>query len=224
VRSEPARSSRAESRDRQRSLDPSTSLGGLAVLALLLLGCPDEKPAGPPPSRFDTVTAKPPTAEATRFCDKTWPAEGDGARPWQPPELRTLEGAPASGPVKGWRWVNAWATWCTPCVEEMGLLSRWRDAFRKDGVDVSFELLSVDAAEAEPKLKEWLARDLPGPVSWVKSADDFPQWLDASLGLSRDSAIPIHILVDPAGRVRCARLGAVHAQDYGAVRALLTGG
>lgn len=194
------------------------------LAALLLLGCPDEKPAGPPPSRFDAVTTRPPAAEASRFCDKTWPPDGEGARVWQPPPLRPLEGAPAAAQAKGWRWVNAWATWCTPCVEELGLLARWRDAFRTDGVPVSFELLSVDAAEAEPTLKAWLARDLPGAVSWVKSPDDFPPWLDKALGLNPDSAIPIHLLIDPAGRLRCARVGAVHAQDYGAVRALLTGG
>lgn len=197
------------------------------ILATLFAGCPDEKPNGPPPSRFDAVTAKP-AARPNRFCEKTWPAEGDGVRAWRPPELRALEGAPALAPTQtpkqGWRWVNAWATWCVPCVEEMGLLARWREGFRQDGVEVTFELLSVDSPEAEPELKKWLTRGLPGAVSWVKSADDFPRWLETSLGLDPDSAIPIHVLVDPAGRLRCARVGAVHAQDYGAVRALLTGG
>ena len=186
----------------------------------MLLGCPDEKPAGPPPSRFDAVAAKPP-AESSRFCDKTWPAEGPSARLWQPPELRTLEGSTPPAPVKGWRWVNAWATWCTPCVEEMGLLARWREGFRHDGLSVSFELMSVDSADAEADLKKWLGRELPGPISWVKSSDDFAPWLEKSLGLDRDSAIPIHVLIDPSGHLRCARVGAVHAQDYGAVRALL---
>ena len=92
-----------------------------------------------------------------------------------------------------------------------------------DGVDVSFELLSVDSPDAETELKKWLARELPGPISWVKSPDDFSGWLEKSLGIDPDSAIPIHVLVDRAGRMRCARVGAVHAHDYGAVRALLTG-
>lgn len=210
-----------------------SAIAGPAIFATLLAGCPDEKPAGPPPSRFDAVTAKPAAAaRPNRFCEKTWPAEGDGARMWRPPELQTLEGPPAPAatptptptPKKGWRWVNAWATWCVPCVEEMGLLARWREGFRQDGVEVTFELLSVDSPEAEPELKKWLTRGLPGAVSWVKSSDDFPRWLETSLGLDPDSAIPIHVLVDPAGRLRCARVGAVHAQDYGAVRALLTGG
>lgn len=191
------------------------------LAALVLCGCPEEKSSTPPPSRFDAVSTKPPPAEASRFCDKSWPAEGPTAHPWQPPELRPLEGVPSAPAVKGWRWVNAWATWCTPCVEEMALLTRWRSAFEQDGLDVSFELLSVDATEAEPKLKAWLGRGLPGRVSWVKSADEFPDWLEHSLGLDRDSAIPIHLLVDSSNHLRCVRLGAVHAQDYGAVRALL---
>jgi hypothetical protein len=106
----------------------------------------------------------------------------------------------------------------------MGLLGRWREGLEKLGVEVSLELLSVDSLEAEVELRAWLARGLPGQLSWVRSPDDFPPWLEQSLGLDPDSAIPIHVLVDPAGRLRCARVGAVHAQDYGAVRALLTGG
>ena len=192
------------------------------ALVLVLAGCPDEKASVLPPSRFDAVTKKP-AAETSRFCEKTWPAEGAGARSWQAPPLRKLEGAPAAASVKGWRWVNAWATWCSPCVEEMALLSRWRDALQEDGVPVSFELLSVDSTDAEPELRKWLGRALPGPVSWVKSPDDFPPWLSTAVGLDADSAIPIHMLVDPRGQLRCARVGAVHAQDYGAVRSLLTG-
>ena len=40
----------------------------------------------------------------------------------------------------GWRWVNLWATWCTPCVEEMALLRQWRDGFARDGAPVAFDV------------------------------------------------------------------------------------
>jgi thiol-disulfide isomerase/thioredoxin len=32
--------------------------------------------------------------------------------------------------------VNFWATWCLPCVEELPLLARMQDRYRKDGVRV----------------------------------------------------------------------------------------
>ncbi len=136
------------------------------------------------------------------------------------PATKPLEGATTAEHGRGWRWVNVWATWCAPCVDEMALLTKWRVAFEKDGLDLSFEMISIDETEAQPAMKSWLGR-LPGSLWWVQTPDDLPSWLERSVGISADSAIPIHILVDPAGAQRCVRVGAVHAQDYGAVRALL---
>lgn len=198
----------------------------VTALAVSGLGCPDEKSSGgtTPNARFDKVTAKP-QVDSLHFCDRTWPATGAAARPFGPPPMRPLGGAPAVEAVergKGWRWVNVWATWCAPCVEEMALLTRWRAAFEKDGVEVSFEMISIDESAAEPALKTWFSR-LPGPLSWVQSPDDVPAWLERSVGIRPDSAIPIHLLVDPSGAQRCVRVGAVHSQDYGAVRAFFVG-
>lgn len=197
--------------------------GALLALAAVLTGCPDEKPAGDT-GRVQRVQAAGAKADTSRFCDKTFPASGTEAKRWSPPPLRPLEGAPAAAGTKGWRWVTAWATWCSPCVEEMGLFSRWKDGLTQEGVPVTFEFMSVDESESEPKLRWWLDKKLPGNVTWVKSPDEFQKWLSASVGLDLDSAIPIHLVVDPAGNLRCARVGAVHAQDYGTVKALLSGG
>jgi hypothetical protein len=197
---------------------------GVALVAFAagLTGCPDDKPAGDASrvQRVQTATAKPGT---TRFCDKTFPASGPGAKTWSPPPLRPLDGAPGEQGTAGWRWVTAWATWCSPCVEEMGLFGRWKDGLTQEGVPVRFEFLSVDETEAEPKLRAWLGKKLPGAVTWAKSPEAFQQWLSASVGLEPESAIPLHFLVDPAGNLRCARVGAVHAQDYGTVKAILSG-
>src|SRR6185436_14226763 len=121
---------------------------------------------------------------------------------------RPLEGSAAAPAATGWRWLNVWATWCGPCVEEMGLLVKWRDALTREGAPVSFELLSIDSPDAEPELKKWQAKTLPGPIRWLRSDDDFPPFLD-TLGIDRAAAIPIHVLIDPAGGVRCVRVGAI---------------
>jgi hypothetical protein len=44
-----------------------------------------------------------------------------------------------------------------------------------------------------------------------------------SAGLDAAAPIPIHVFVDPQQRVRCARAGAVHDDDYAAVVAILRG-
>lgn len=187
------------------------------LAALALWGCDEKKAQGEAPSRFAGVSKPAVNPNAPNFCEKTW-EPGKGPEVGMPP-LRPL-GPEAPAAAKGWRWVNVWATWCVPCVEEMGLLAAWHKALEKDGLPVQFELLSVDESEAEEKLKGWLKKELPGPVKWVKSTADVGPWLE-SIGASADAAIPVHALIAPDGRLRCTRIGALGAQDFGAVVALL---
>ena len=186
------------------------------AFCVVLCGC-DEKPSGPPPSRFASVK-KSTQASAAAFCDKSYPGSGEGSKRFVPAALRPFGNAPAK--TKGWTWLNVWATWCKPCVEEMGVLNRWREAFSRESLPVTFELLSIDEEAAQPQLEEWSAKNLPGPISWLRSEADLGTFLDG-LGVERSSAIPIHVLIDPKGMVRCVRLGAIHEQNYGAVRDLV---
>jgi thiol-disulfide isomerase/thioredoxin len=192
----------------------------------LAAGCRDRPAEGEAAGveRFQGVRrqeAAPVAAAARAFCERSYPAGGDGARRWAAPPLRPLAGVQEAGAAApGWRWVNLWATWCAPCLEEMELIGRWRDGFSRDGVPVSFELLSVDDVDAEQALVAARARGLPGAIRWLRSPDDLPPLLDG-LGVDRAAAIPIHALVDPAGWLRCVRVGAIHEQDWASARALV---
>ncbi len=195
----------------------------VALSALILVACREEQPAGSATLERFAGVKKTAAQEAagSAFCEKRYPATGDQARRYTPPPLRALPGAVPPPPARNqWTWLNLWATWCVPCVEEMELLSRWRDGFSGEGVPVSFELLSIDDESKEKELSAWRARKLPGAVRWLRSEADLPALL-GSLGLKADAAIPIHALVDPSGFIRCVRVGAVHEQDYGAVKELL---
>lgn len=214
----------------------------LATLPLALLAaaaCEDEPaaPAGPPAQevrRFAAVAPAPAGGAEARFCERTFPASGESARPYQAPPIREVLGAPAAAgdpaatpaagaPPRSWRWLNLWATWCAPCLEEMALLATWKAALAKDGVLLDLTLLSVDTPEAEAALRAAVAKGLPGPTSWLRAPADLDPFL-ASLGVEAGAALPIHALVDKDDRIRCVRVGAIHDRDYGAVRALLTGG
>ena len=194
---------------------------GFLVIALLavLTGC-DEKPSGPAPSRFASVK-KNAAASAAKFCDSSYPASGDGVKAYFAPQLRPF-GNPAPKP-SGWKWVNLWATWCKPCVEEMGMLNRWSKALEGESLPVSFELVSIDETAAQPELEQWKSKNLPGSISWMKSDEALGLFLDG-LQVDRSSAIPIHVLVDPKNNVRCVRVGAIHEENYGSVRDLIAGG
>lgn len=205
-------------------------MGSAPLLAIALaIGCTEQPstPAEPTPERFAGVRrqAASPAETQTAFCERTYPPGGEGARRYAAPPLRPLPGSDDrgrsdGGSGKAWTWVNLWATWCTPCVEEMELLRRWRDGFSRDGVEVRLELVSIDSADSESELVAWRTKGLPGRLGWLRSDRDLAPLLE-SLGVERDAMIPIHALVDGAGWLRCVRTGAVHEQDYAAVKALV---
>ncbi|MFT3841691.1 MAG: TlpA disulfide reductase family protein [Myxococcaceae bacterium] len=186
------------------------------LLAALLLGACDEKKDEAAPSRFEGVKKQ--AAQDDHFCEKSYAA--DAKKFVMPPTRPFGDAAKAAG---GWKWLNIWATWCTPCVEEMGLLNRWKDAAAHENLPVTFELLSIDEESAKDKLEEWKSKNLPGPISWLRSQDDFGPFLE-TLGIDKSAAIPIHVLIDPKGNVRCVRVGAIHEQNWGAARKLISGG
>lgn len=188
----------------------------LLTLCLGLVGC-EEKPSGPSPSRFASVKKRT-QASAAAFCDKRYPANGEGSHRFVEPPKRPFGEPPAK--ASGWTWLNVWATWCKPCVDELGVLNRWRDAFTREGLPVAFTLLSVDDAEARPQLEAWQKKSLPGAIAWLRGEDDLGPLLD-SLGVERGAPIPIHALIDPKGMIRCVRVGAIHEENYGAARDLI---
>lgn len=193
----------------------------LTALALLAAAaCQDPAPEGAAPKRFAAVKASSARAAAVKFCEHTFEA---GARPWTPPPEQPLPGPVKSGTNpegKAWTWVNLWASWCAPCVEELPLLGNWKAALQKEGVPLRLELWSIDA-EADAMKGALGERSYPGPVHWLRGEADLPALL-AGLGLPEDAAIPVHGLVDPNGHLRCVRVGKVGAANYPTIKAIVS--
>jgi thiol-disulfide isomerase/thioredoxin len=210
---------------RLRGLDRLRHLtAAAALLALVACDEPAKRDPGAAPQRFAAVKKEGASQAARRFCEVTFPASGEGSRRWQAPAERPLPapGPKAPAPAKGWTWVNLWATWCGPCMEELPLLGRWMDALGKEGVPVRLELWSLDD-DGDSLAKSLGARAFPGEVRWAAGGSEAGPLLE-QLGIARDSAIPVHALVDPAGQLRCVRVGSVAEDAYGAVKAILAGG
>jgi thiol-disulfide isomerase/thioredoxin len=118
----------------------------------------------------------------------------------------------AAPPVQRFTWVNVWATWCAPCLEEMPMLREWDQAFDRDGVPVDLVFLSVDAkAEDVAKFRE-THPDTP-PSLRAKDAPRIQPWL-AGLGIDGDAALPIHLLVSKDGTLECVRAGMMGKQYF----------
>lgn len=182
----------------------------IGLVGLLACSGGNSAPSAPPPSRVDAVLAVPKAVNLVGFCDAepkvrfTWPDLADAAPPG----------------ATGWTWVNAWATWCKPCVAEMPMLDRWVEKFRADGLDVTLRLLSVDAGQAEVDAFVAAHPEARGTAR-VKSVDLVAPWVSA-VGMEANSALPMHLWVDPAGTVACARTGALGPHDDDRVRALIS--
>lgn len=117
------------------------------------------------------------------------------------------------------RWVNVWATWCAPCIEELPRLTQWKADLAQDGVTTDLVLLSVDGdseavaafAQKHAEVKDTLE---------IENAELMGPWLE-SLGLSHSSVLPIHFFVDAEDKIRCVRMAGVSETDYEAVKQVL---
>lgn len=184
--------------------------------ALLLLSCDEPsaaQPAGETSGRVVAVAASGKQATENDLCD-VLKAPADAPSFAFPP----LDGAaPPQG--AGYRWINVWATWCPPCVEELPLITRWRDDLNKAGSRVELLLMSVDqTAEVVTTFRE--KHPEVGGSLRVSDPSQLEAWL-ASIGLDSGAPLPIHVFVDPAGKVRCARTGALRESDFSLVKKLV---
>ena len=195
-------------------------MGAACAGLCLATGC--EKSGGeggaPPPAAGERVNAvaagKKKQVTAEEFCDVR-PA-ADAAPALQLPALAEGHTAPPGG---RWRWLNVWATWCKPCVEEMPLLTGWQGSLGGEGT--AFDLVFLSADESDALVAEFRKKHAGIPDSLrLESPQVLPPWLGA-IGVGENAPIPVHVFVDPQDRIRCVRAGSVKDSDLPAIREIL---
>lgn len=101
-----------------------------------------------------------------------------------------------------WRLVNYWATWCTPCLEEIPELVRFHAQHKeRDAVVIGINMEQLDA--------ESLA------IFMEELSINYPVWVSAPANqtpLGPLSGLPTSFLVSPRGEVVARQVGVVSAQ------------
>lgn len=199
-----------------KALYTAFSAGALTLALPWLAGCPADAPQAPPKKaeRFESVAPAPVKKDAVdAFCDTH--DESDTAPTFNWPKLDGPE--PTS---TGWTWVNAWATWCGPCVSEMPMLVRWQERLAKEGVELAIAFLSLDSKAAD--VLKYAAAHPSIPVG-LRIADFalVGPWLQSN-NLPTSASIPLQFFVDGNHRVRCTRMGAISETDFDAVKQIVT--
>lgn len=190
-------------------LRPSTIL--LVLLLAGLAAC--DRDAATPPAPAPAATQ---TTPATPQADAPEPEEGRTAREPEYPVLRlpTLDGGEFDLAARRGKWVvvNFWATWCSPCLEEMPELSAL-DAMREhvDVVGLAYEDIAPD------DLRSFL-RDHP-VVYPIALVDVYAPPAD----FATPRGLPMTYLIAPDGRVADTFLGPVTAAELEAAIAAAGG-
>jgi thiol-disulfide isomerase/thioredoxin len=165
-------------------------------------------------SRFEAVEAQAdPRFAPDQFCENWQPGSGPA---FSFPPLAGGAAAPAAGPV---RWVNVWATWCKPCIEEFPRIADWEAKLDATGHPTEVVYVSVDAADVDLGGFAKAHPEVEGSLR-ISDPEQLSSWLTA-LGLPANAVLPIHLFVDAAGKLRCVRMGGVGAEDYAGVEAVI---
>lgn len=192
--------------ERVRRMDRlSAVMRALPLALVLLVGC-GEPPAPAQSTRFESASSVSGDIDQVLHgqCDVAHPAASAPAFTY--PETTT----PVASASGKWTWVNLWATWCRPCVEEIPML-------RAELANSSVELRFVSADSADEELTRFRSEHaftdasprLRDPASIASAL--------AAVGYRGASSLPVHVLLDPEGKARCVRAGAVEARHVRAV-------
>jgi len=87
-------------------------------------------------------------------------------------------------------------------------------------LDLSFISLDDD----ERQLEQFLASQAEDGVRatyWLREGHERDEWL-VGAGLARDPQLPVQMLIDPHGKIRCTVNGAVGDQDFAEIVSIVS--
>ena len=122
-----------------------------------------------------------------------------------------------------WTWINLWAAWCVPCREEMPRLRSWQAKLAGERTPLKVAFVSID--DDSRQLETFLgAQPETGTRAtyWLRDGKERLAWLKEA-GFDGDPELPAHVLLDPAGKMRCKQQGAIEDADFDEVVKIVRG-
>ena len=116
--------------------------------------------------------------------------------------VRNRQGQPALG--KQPLLLNLWATWCAPCLEELGHLRDRADDLRAAGLQVlalSVDDLDPATAGDPPRVTTGLGFPFPSGRATAPLVAAFQQFHDNLVGLNRPLPVPTSFLIGSDGHI-----------------------
>lgn len=220
---------------------PRLLLALLIAAPTLVAACDDDKkPPPPPPSgKRSEVVVSTSTAQATATPTQAHPVAPKAPRKIceTPPASagRSLPGgslahfeAPGTAPLPDkmpgagrFTWVNLWAAWCGPCKEEIPRLKAWEAKLAQAGTPINLVFVSLDDDERQARrfLESQPANGLRASY-WLAEGKGRAAWLEGLL--IKNPQLPVQILADAKGQVRCVIDGAIEDGDFATVQAIVS--
>jgi thiol-disulfide isomerase/thioredoxin len=177
-----------------------------------IMGASATPPA--PTSRTESVAAKAVEDPLKDFCDvRAEPGKGKDLR------VPALESGTALDAQKSFVWLNLWATWCKPCVDELPRIAAWQKKLAAEGKPIDVRFLSVDES---PEAVTAFRAEHPGMPESLRLADQATlSPFVHDVGLDSGAGLPVHIFVEKGGHIRCVRSGAVLDSNYATITSML---
>ena len=216
--------------------------GCAGLLLTSLVGCEESRAKPSAPLERSQVVAASPTATATSAPTPAQPVQSVQA-PKKPrralcdgklrdsgkalPKKSVSRAQSAAGTSlpqelaaagSGLTWVNFWAAWCEPCKEEIPILLAWERQLKSEGEHFRLSFVSLD--DDERQLNSLLQSGTLKASYWLKEGREREDWMKAA-GLEGDPELPVHLLVDSRGKIRCKVNGAITTDDLADLRRLL---